>query len=151
MTTIALPRRQSRLDDLITWAFGVATVVTNLGKAMFAERVRETPATYTASPKFLAMGTGAHGAARTAVAADTALTTEVETRTSGTESAVTTTVTKDTYQVTGTQTATAERAIDEMGLFDHSTSTSMFMSATLETDTLLSGDSITWTVKVKQS
>ena len=37
-------------------AFGTATVVTNKGKAMFADRVRTTPATYTNAPKFCAMG-----------------------------------------------------------------------------------------------
>lgn len=151
MTAVALPRRRSALDDLITWAFGVATVVTNKGKAMFADRLRTSPGKYTTSPKFLAMGTGATGAARTAVAADTALSTEVETRTSGTESTVTTTQTEDTYQVTGTQTATAERKVDEAGCFDASTVGNMGFSATLNVDTLASGDSITWTWKVQQT
>lgn len=151
MSAYAIPLRRSKLDDLITWAFGVATVVTNKGKAMFADRLRTSPGTYTTSPKFLAMGTGATGAARTAVAADTALSTEAETRTSGTESTVTTTQTNDTYQVTGTQTATAERKVDEAGLFDASTSGNMFASATLNVDTLLNGDSITWTWKVQQT
>lgn len=152
MSAIAIPRpAPSRLDDLISWAFGVATVVTNKGKAMFADRLRTTPGTYTTSPKFLAMGTGATGAARTAVAADTALSTEVETRTSGTESTVTTSQTNDTYQVTGTQTATAERKVDEAGCFDASTVGNMAFSATLNVDTLASSDSITWTWKVQQS
>lgn len=132
-------------------AFGVATVVTNKGKAMFADRLRTSPGTYSASPKFCGMGTGATGAARTAVAADTALTTEVETRTSGTESTVTTTVTNDTYQVTGTQTATTTRAIDEAGLFDASSTGNLFTSATLNVVNLNSGDSIAWTWKVQQT
>jgi hypothetical protein len=154
MTAIALPgqrRRNGRLDDLITWAFGVATVVTAKGKAMFADRIRTTPGTYSTSPKFLALGTGATGAARTAEKGNTALTTEAETRTSGTESTVTTTETNDTYQVTGTQTATAERKVDEAGLFDATSVGNMFTSATLNVDTLSSGDSITWTWKVQQS
>lgn len=152
MTAVALPRRRSRLDDVIAWAFGVATVITTKGKAMFADRIRTTPGTFTTSPKFLAMGVGAHGGAgREAKNADTALTTEVETRTSGTESVVTTTNTNDTYQVTGTQTATAERAVDEAAQFDASTSGNMFTSATLATDTLANGDSVTWTWKVQQS
>lgn len=156
MTAIALPRtfkpsRRRALEDLIRWAFGVATVVTTKGKAMFADRLRTSPGKYTTSPKFLAMGTGATGAARTAVAADTALTTEVETRTSGTESTVTTTNTEDTYQVSGTQTATAERKIDEAALLDASSAGNMFTSATLNVDTLSSGDSITWTWKIQQS
>ncbi len=152
MTAIALPRRRSRLDDFITWAFGVATVLTLKGKAMFADRLRTSPGTYTTSPKFLALGVGAHeGAGREAKNSDTALTNEKETRTSGTESTITTTNTNDTYQVTGTQTATAERAVDEAALFDASTSGNMAASATLATDTLANGDSITWTWKIQQT
>lgn len=152
MSAIALPRSQpSRLDDLIAWAFGVATVVTNKGKAMFADRLRTSPGTFATSPKFLAMGVGATGAARTAVAADTALSTEVETRTSGTESTVTTTQTNDTYQVTGSITATATRKVDEAGCFDASTSGNLGFSATHEVDTLASADTITYTWKVQQN
>lgn len=150
--TLVLPRRRHRsFEDIIAWAFGVATVITTKGKAMFADRLRTSPETYTTSPKFIAIGVGAHTATRTAVAADTALSNEKETRTSGTESTVETTNPKDTYQVSGTVTATAERAVDEMGLFDASSSGNMFVSATMETDTLNNGDSITLTVKVKQS
>lgn len=149
--SIALPNNRRPLDDVIAWAFGVATVITNKGKAMFADRLRTSPGKYTTSPKFLAMGTGAHTAARTAVAADTALSTEVETRTSGTESTTTTTQTEDTYQVVGTIAATATRKVDEMGLFDASTVGNMFLSATLEEDVLNSGDSIEWKVKAQQS
>lgn len=131
--------------------FGVASVVTNKGKAMFADRIRTTPATYTAPPKFVGMGVGATGATRTAVAADTALSTEVETRTSGTESVVTTSVTGDTYQVVGTITATASRSVDEMGLFDASSAGNMGVSATLNVVSLANGDSIQFTVKIQQT
>lgn len=132
-------------------AFGVATVVTNKGKAMFADRLRAAPGTYTNPPKNLAMGTGATGAARTAAAADTALSTEVETRVAGTESTVTTTNTGDTYQVTGTQTATANRAVDEAGCFDATTVGNMGFSATMNVISLTSGDGIAWTWKVQQT
>ena len=128
-------------------AFGVATVVTNKGKARLADRLRASPGTYTTSPHWIGMGTGATGAARTAVAADTALSAEVETRAVGTESTVTTTNTGDTYQVTGTQTATAGRAVDEFGLFDALTSGNMGLSGTQNVVTLVSGDSIAWTIK----
>lgn len=129
--------------------FGTATVVTNKGKAIFADRVRTSPGTYTTSPKYVAMGVGATGAARTAVAADTALSTEVESRTSGTESTVTTSVTGDTYQDVGTITAAATRAVDEGSLFDASTSGNMFTSATFPVVNLASGDSIQFTWKVQ--
>lgn len=129
--------------------FGTGTVVTNKGKAMFADRVRTTPATYTTAPKFCAMGVGATGAARTAAAADTALSTEVETRTSGAESVVTTTQTGDTYQVVGTITATAARSADEAGLFDAVTVGNMFTSATYAVVSLANGDSLQYTWKVQ--
>lgn len=128
-------------------AFGVATVVTNKGKATIANRLQTTPSL---NPiKFVAMGVGATGAARTAVVADTALTTEVETRTSGTESIVTTGVTNDTYQVVGIVAATATRAVDEGGLFDASTVGNMGTSATFNVINLVSGDSIQFTWKIQ--
>jgi len=102
--------------------FGAATVFTNKAKAVTADRVRGNPATYTNPPKFVACGTGATGATRTAAAADTALTTEVETRTSGTESVQTTSVTGDTYQVVGSITMTGTRAVDEVMTNDASSS-----------------------------
>lgn len=130
--------------------FGTGTVLTNLGKAIFADRVRTTPATYTNAPKYIAIGVGATGAGRTAAAADTALSSEQETRTSGTESVQTTSVTNDTYQVQGTVTATGARAVDEAGLFDASSTGNMFTSATFPVVNLASGDSIqlTWKVAV---
>ncbi len=130
--------------------FGVATVVTNKGFGISADRVRTTPGTYTTSPKFIAAGVGATGAGRTAVAGDTALSSELsEGRTSGTESTVTTTQTGDTYQVTGTITASGSRAVDEGGLFDASTVGNMYTSATHNVINLVSGDSIAYTWKVK--
>ena len=127
--------------------FGTGTVVTNVGKGIMAKRhVGATPTQ--AEPKYVAMGTGATAAARTAAAGDTALSTQVETRTNGTASTVTTTVTDDTYQVVGTVTATAARAVDEGGLFDAATAGNMFTSATFSVINLANGDSIQFTWKV---
>lgn len=131
--------------------FGTGTVLTNKGKAILADRVRTSPGTYTTSPKFVAMGVGATGAARTAAAADTVLSTEVETRTSGTESTVTTTQTGDTYQVVGTVAATAARVVDEGGLFDASSAGNMFTSATFPVVNLANGDSLQFTWKIAVS
>lgn len=131
--------------------FGTATVITNIGKAMLADRLRTTPATYTASPKFVGIGVGATGATRTAAVGDTALSTAVETRTSGTESVQTTSVTGDTYQSVGTVTATATRAVDEAGLFDASTSGNLFLSATFAVVNLANGDSLQITAKCQLS
>lgn len=126
--------------------FGTATVVTNVGKGIAAKRqIGATPSQNPA--KFIGIGTGATTAARTAVAADTALSTEVETRATGTESTVTTTQTNDTYQVVGTITATGSRAVDEAGTFDASTTGNMDISATFPVVNLLTGDSIQLTFK----
>lgn len=129
--------------------FGAATVLTNTQRAMVADRFKSTQTTYSSAPKFIAIGTGATSAARTAAATDTALSTEVETRTSGTESTVTTTLTGDTWQVTGSVTMTGARAVDEIGLFDASSSGNMAVSVTQLVDNFNSGDSFTITIKIQ--
>jgi hypothetical protein len=128
-------------------AFGTATVLTNSGKRTAADRQQGTPTRN--ALKYVAIGTGATGAARTAVVADTALSTEVETRATGTESTVTTSVTGDTYQVVGTITATGTRAVDEAGTFDASSTGNMGVSATFPVVNLASGDSLQLTVKTQ--
>lgn len=131
-------------------AFGTATVVTNGGKATIANRMQGTPSRN--AMKFIGLGVGATGAARTAVAADTALSSELaEGRATGTESIVTTTQTNDTYQVVGTVTATGSRAVDEAGAFDASSSGNMGFSATFPVINLLNGDSLQLTVKTQAS
>ena len=128
-------------------AFGVATVLTSVGKAITAKRmIGATPAQIT--PNFQAIGTGATGAARTAVIGDTALSTEVETRVSTNAiTTVTTTVTNDTAQCIQTTTATVARSVDEAGLFDQTAvGGNMYISATFNVVSLAIGDSIqiTW-------
>lgn len=130
-------------------AFGVATVITKIGKAMAADRLRASPGTYTNPPRYVAMGVGATGASRTADDDDTALSTQVESRTAGTESVQTTTNTGDTYQSVGTVTASSTRAVDEAALFDASSSGNMFLSATFDVINLVSGDSIQFTMKAQ--
>ncbi len=129
--------------------FGTATVITRGGFGIIANRIANTPSV--ASPRYVAMGTGATGAARTAAAADTALSTEVETRATGIESQVTTTETGDTYQVVGVITATAPRNVDEAGLFNASTGPTMFLSATFTVIPLSINDSLQLTCKCKIS
>lgn len=130
-------------------AFGVATVVTNIGFAMLADRLKQTPATYTNGPHYAAMGTGATGAGRTASVADTALTNQVESRVSGTETSVSSGVSNDTYQNVATITATSTRSVDEFGLFDASSGGNMAFSATLNVISLNSGDAIQFTAKIQ--
>lgn len=126
-------------------AFGTATVVTTSGKVTAANRMQTTPTRN--APKFIAIGTGATGAARTAVVADTVLSTEVETRATGTESIVTVTAANDAYQTQGTITATGARAVDEAGTFDASTVGNIDISATFAVINLASGDSLQLTFK----
>lgn len=144
------PAPHGTLDDLLTWVFGVATVITNVGKGIIAKRmIGSTPAQV--EPNFIGMGVGATGAARTAVAADSALTTAVESRVAGTSTTVTTSQTNDTYQSVSTITATAGRAVDEAGMFDAASSGNMFFSATMNVITLVSGDSIQFTCKTQMT
>lgn len=125
--------------------FGVNTVITNGGLSIIANRIQTTPSIN--PPKYVAMGVGATGAGRTAAKTDTALSTEVETRSIGIESQVTTSITGDTYQVVGVITATASRSIDEAGLFNASTGPTMFFSATMNVIALSTNDSLQLTCK----
>jgi hypothetical protein len=126
--------------------FGTATVVTSSGKAIAAKRHIGTSPSQ-AEPLYVGIGVGATGAARTAAAADTALSTAVESRVAGTSSNVTTTVTNDTYQVVGTVTASATRAVDEAGTFDASSAGNMDISATFAVINLANGDSLQLTFR----
>ena len=122
----------------------MATTVTltNNGKGQTAKQVAGTTSL---PPKYIGSGTGSH----TAAAGDTALTTEVDTRVTGTITTVTTTQTNDTVQVTGTYTPSTSRAIIEAGLFDASTSGNMFISATFDAINVTTSDSISYTFKVQ--
>ncbi len=98
-------------------------------------------------PNYVASGTGTTAEA----GSQTALVTEVETRVAGTSTRVTTTVTNDTYQVVGTQSITATRALTESGLFDASTAGNMFTRGVYTVINLVSGDTITYTWQVRFS
>jgi hypothetical protein len=130
-------------------AFGTATVITKLGYSIIANRIATTPTLN--APRYVGIGTGATGAARTAANTDTALSTEVETRGAGIETQVTTTETGDTYQCVGVVTATAPRSVDEAGLFNASSGPQMFLSATFAVISLDTDDSLQLTCKCKIS
>lgn len=118
----------------------MATVLTNAGRAIIANRIKGSGT----EPAYVAWGTGAG----TAAAADTTLFTEsAEARVAGTSSIVTTTVTNDSYQVVGTITASATRAITNAGLFDASTSGNLFVKGDFSTVNLSTGDAIQFTIK----
>lgn len=118
----------------------MATLVVNTGKAIVTNRIKGSGT----EPVFVAWGTGAG----TAAATDTTLFTEsAEARVSGTSTQVTTTTTNDSYQVVGTITASATRAITNAGLFDASTSGNLFLKGDFSTVNLSTGDSIQFTFK----
>ena len=131
-------------------AFGTATVLTNLGKAVTTTRVKNG-SLGTTEPNYVGVGVGATAAARTAAIGDTALSSAVESRVAGASTQQTTTTTNDTYQVVGTVTVTAARNVDEAGLFDASTGGNMYLSATFPVVALATGDSIQTTLKVQYS
>lgn len=122
----------------------MATILANTGKANI---VAALIAYATAPAKYIGWGTGAG----TAAIADTTLFTETGTRVTGTQSAVTTTTTNDTYQVVGTATAAGALTITNAGVFDASTAGNLFMKGDFTGVALASGDSIAFTMKVQFS
>lgn len=99
-----------------------ATVVTRKGRDVFTGRMFGSTPTQ-AAPINLCWGLDAAGVdTYTAAQTDVMLFQEsAEARVAGTASQVTTTTTNDTFQVTGTMTATASRAICEAALADSTT------------------------------
>lgn len=126
-------------------AFGTANVITTVGKGVINNRIKGAGT----EPNYLAAGVGATSSGRTASVTDTALSSEVQSRVAGTSSIVTTSVSNDTYQVVGTITATASRAIDEAGLFDASTAGNLVASSTFPAVNLITGDSIEFVAKIQ--
>ena len=122
----------------------MATLLVNTGKAIVTNYLNGGAAT---QPKYVAWGTGAG----TTGATDTTLFTETGTRTSGTSTQQTTSVTNDTYQVVGTMTAGGTLAITNAGLFDASTVGNLFVKGDFSTINLSSGDSIQFTIKTQFS
>lgn len=121
----------------------MATLLVNAGKAIVTNRIKGSGT----EPLYVAYGTGAG----TTAATDTTLFTETGTRQSGTSTQQTTSVTNDTYQVVGTQTAGGTLAITNAGLFDDSTSGNLFVKGDFSTINLSSGDSIQFTFKTQFS
>ena len=127
----------------------MANVLVNTARAIVTSRLSGGGT----EPKQIGWGTGAG----TAGATDTTLFTEkaldlatgTGTRTAGTSSQVTVTTTNDTYQVTGTLTATGAGTVTNVGLFDNSTigSGNLYAKADFTGIALAIGDSISFTLK----
>ena len=120
----------------------MATVFSNAGKDIVTNRVKGAGT----EPAFVAWGTGAG----TAVVADTTLFTEAtESRTSGTSSQQTTTITNDTYQVVGTITADGTKTITNSGLFDAATTGNILVKGDFTGVALVINESIQFTWKLQ--
>jgi hypothetical protein len=114
--------------------------VTNIGLGIITALLASS------ANKHVHWGTGATAADAT----QTALVTPSsdETRASGTQSQVTTSVTNDTYQVVATLTcASTAKAITEVGVFSAATGGSMYSRNAFDAINLAVGDSIQFTIK----
>jgi len=120
----------------------MATAFTNTAKALITSAINNTQLT---APVYLHWGTGTTTAAATQT---TLVTPSAESRVSGTKSVVTTTVTNDTYRVTGTITSSSSQTIAEAGLFDASSSGNMYVRGDFTGIALANGDSIAFTVNI---
>lgn len=130
----------------------VATILSNSGRASITAALKATGYT---EAVYIGWGTGAGTAAVT----DTTLFAEKDvdlsatsgTRTTGTSSRVTTSVTNDTWQLTGTRTATGAASVTNAGCFDNATiaSGNLFVKGDFTSIGLASGDSIAFTIKLQ--
>lgn len=119
-----------------------STALVNTGRAIITNRIIGAGT----EPKYLGVGTGS----ATVTLADSALGTEVESRATCTSTRTTTSSTNDTVTWVGTVTAGTARVISEVGLFDASTSGTLFIRGVLGTTaTLAIGDTITVTTTLQ--
>lgn len=100
---------------------------------------------------YLAVGTSTTAVAPSQTALQAEITDTGLARASGTVSRVTTTVTNDTYQITYTWTASGTKAVEEIGVFNASSSGTMLSRALTSTRTVLNGETLTATYKLKFS
>lgn len=124
----------------------MATKVVNGGLAILTNRIIGSGT----EPKYIGWGT----AAGTTAVTDSTLFTEAlvslaagtSDHTTGTSSRTTTSVTNDTYQVTGTRTATGAGSVTNAGLWDAASAGNLFLKGDFTSIGLASGDSIAFTI-----
>jgi hypothetical protein len=130
----------------------MATFVVNAGLDITTNRIKGAGT----EPVNIGWGTGTQtatlrtdtGMGPTTVEKLVDLTTSAGTdHTVGASSRVTTTVTNDTYQVTGTRTATGAGTVTCSGLFDAASGGNLFLKGDFVGIGLASGDSIAYTFK----
>ena len=128
----------------------MATVVTTAGRAVAVNRLRGTGT----EPLYIGWGTGAGTATTTATSLFTETASDLSattgSRIAGTSASYSTTVTGDTYRVTGTYTASASGTVTNAGLFDASTITAgnLFMYGDFTGIGLDPNDAIAFTMDV---
>lgn len=123
----------------------VKNLVVNAGLAqlaLLAGDASATPFTY------LAVGTSTTAVAASQTALQAEITDTGLARAAATVSRVTTTVTNDTLQLTYTWTASGSVTVEEIGVFNASSSGTMLSRALTGTTSLVSGDQIQATYKV---
>lgn len=120
-------------------------MIVNKGKEITVKRIKGEGT----EPKYVAWGTDGGTILPLAVTNTGLGAAAPEARVLGTSSIATTDTTNDTYRVVGTLTATAARAIKEVGLFDASTGGNLFVRGTFGTINLENGDSIQFTIDVQ--
>ena len=117
-------------------------VVTNSGLGILTNRIMGSGT----EPKYIGWGTGATEPAATDTGLQAAAT---EARATGSSARTTTTVTNDTYQVSGALTcAGSSKTITEVATFDASTGGNICVRGTFAGILLNVGDSIQFTIKI---
>ena len=123
----------------------ISNGITNAGKAQLALLAGDASATpFT----FLAVGTSstAFGASQTALQAE--ITDTGLARVAATVSRVTTTVTNDTLQLVGVWTATGNKTVEEVGIFNAASSGTMLGRALTGSKALVNNDQLDITYQV---
>lgn len=133
-------------DGNLKWDTGfIDNLVTSAGKAQIALLVGDASATpFT----FLAVGSSTTAPAVGQTTLGTEITTNGLERAAATISRVTTTVTNDTFQAVKAWTSTGSHTVEEIGVFNASSSGTMLARALTGTRTVVSGEILTATYKV---
>lgn len=124
----------------------INNLIVNAGKAAVAGLIGATG--WVAAFTYLALGSNNTAPAAGQTALSTEITTNGWQRAAATVSRVTTTVTNDTLQLVKVFTATGALTVEEVGIFNASSSGDMLGRALTGTKTLASGDTLTVTYKV---
>lgn len=135
-----------RKYGVLQWSDNVTNTIVNAGKAqlaLLAGDASATPFTY------LELGTSATAVATSQTALQAAITDSGLARVAATVSRVTTTQTNDTLQLTYTWTATGSKTVEEVGVFNASSSGTMLGRALTSTKALVNTDIFTITYKVQ--